>query len=484
MKTLRDIPMLSGARLDGHASQFREEHGDFFLRVQRECGDIGTFRFFNVRVVVVSSPEVIHEVLVERAKSFEKGLAFRMQFHTVAGKGLFTSAGDLWRRQRKLMSPLFQPAAVRGYADMMNTVIARYLDGWRDGAVIDAGREMSRITMAVTGKALFDSDEFDDADEVGAAVQTVFEFLSEQAGSNSLIARAALGGMLVALGELPPWADALRERAIARLATPPRWLTAKGRALHAAIALLDAKIQQFIDDRRRAGPKRDLLTALLAARDDDGSVMTDHQLRDEAFTLFVAGYETTAIGATWTLALLGRHPEIYRRWKAEAAALGGRVPTADDAPRLGYAARMFKEAMRLYPPGFIIDRATTEEVEIGGYLLPKNTAIIISPYAFHRRPDLWPDPERFDPERFTPEAEAARPRLAWLGFGAGPRVCIGAQFAALEAQLLFAQIAQRFDLTLVSLDPLRASFESGLRPATPVLMRVRHADRHDRGDSP
>jgi cytochrome P450 len=468
--------MLSGERLDGHASQFRKERGDIFVRVQRECGDIGMLRFLNARLVVVSSPEMIHEVLVERARSFDKTLMLRMMFYPVTGYGLFTSGGDLWRRQRRLMSPLFHPAAVTGYADMMNAVIARQLDRWHDGAVIDLSQEMTRVTMAVASKALFDADALDDADELGAAVRTMFHFLSEQGASTSLVARSALGGMLFTLGALPPWADALRERAIVHLSTPLRWPTPKSRRLHEAMALLDAKVQQFIDDRRRAGlTRRDILTALIAARDEDGGMMTDRQLRDEVLTLFIAGHETTATGTTWALSALARYPEVYRRWKAEAAALGGRIPTAGDAPALGYTTGVFRESLRLYPPGFMLDRVATEDVEIGGYLLPKGTLVILAVYALHRRPDLWPDPERFDPDRFSPEAEAARPKLAWLGFGAGPRVCIGAQFGTLEAQLLLTQIAQRFELEPLSLDPVPAAFESALRPAKPILLRVRRA---------
>jgi cytochrome P450 len=233
----------------------------------------------------------------------------------------------------------------------------------------------------------------------------------------------------------------------------------------------------MIEERRRVGSGRaDLLSRLLAARDeDDGSGMTERQVRDEVVTLFVAGHETTATSTTWALHFLSRHPEAYRRWKAEAAALGGRIPTADDAPRLGYTLGVFKEALRLYPAAPALDRVAVEDVTVGGYRLPRKTMVVVCPYALHRQPHLWPDPERFDPDRFSAEAEASRPRLAWLPFGAGPRVCIGAQFAALEAQLLLAQIARRFDLEPVDQNPVGVDFRSVLRPARPVRLRVRRA---------
>lgn len=470
--------MLSGQqRLDGHAAEFRRTRGDLFNRMHRENGDVSRLRFFSVNAVSITSPELIHDVFVEKARLFEKSLALRMAFYPLAGKGLFTSEGELWRRQRKLMAPLFYPAAVRGYATMMNDVISRYLDTWEDGQIIDAGREMTRITMAVVGKVLFDSDTFDDADELGAAIQVMFEHLTQQGASAALILRATLGVQLLELGQLPPWADKLRGETIDWLSRPIPWPTAARRRLFAAIATLDRCVQDMIDERRRAASDRnDLLTRLLRARDeDDGAVMTDRQIRDEAVTLFVAGHETTATSTTWALHFLSRNPGVYRRWKQEVAGLGGRLPSPDDAPNLLYTTGVFKEALRLYPPAFLLDRVSMEDVDVGDYHIPRHTPIFVCPYSLHRRPELWPDPERFDPDRFTPEAEARRPRLAWLPFGAGPRVCIGASFATLEAQLLLARIAQRFELEATYHDPMGVNFLSALHPARPVRLRVRRA---------
>jgi len=475
MKTLRDIPVLSGQTWDGHSSEFRKSRGEIFLRIQRELGDIGAIRFFNVPIVVLSSPELVHEALIEKAKSFEKSLATKMMFYPFAGKGLFTSEGELWRRQRKLMAPLFHPGAVSGYASQMNAVITRCLDRWRDGEVIDVGKEMTRITMAVVGKVLFDADTSDEADEIGAAIRVMFDHLADQAGSLSIVLRATLAGALLDLGSLPPSADRLRSAAIDRLVKPLPLPTTKSRRVRNAVKLLDRTVQRMIDERRRAGRERDdLLSRLLAARDeDDGSLMSDRQVRDEAVTLFVAGHETTATGMTWALYFLSRRPDVYRRWKAEVRALDGRMPTAEDAARLEYSRGIFKEAIRLYPPAFAFDRIVVEDVVIGDYLLPRKTAIIIAPYAIHRREASWPDAERFDPTRFAAESEAMRPRAAYLPFGLGPRVCIGASFAQLEAELLLAQIAQRFEFEPMDLAPVGPSFVTALRPDRAVMLRVR-----------
>lgn len=474
-RALADVPLLSGKGWSGHAGEFKRSQGGLFLRMARETGDMGRMYFFNVPIVVLSSPELVHEAFIEKAKSFEKSLATKLMFYPFAGKGLFSSEGELWRRQRRLMAPFFHPGAVRGYAPTMNAVIARCLDGWRDGQVIDAAQEMTRITMAVAGKIFFDIDPSGEADELSEAIRAMFDYLGEQSGSLSIVVRAVTAGLISEIPGLPPAAERVRSAVIEKLGMPIPWPVASRRRVIAGVKALDRLVERTIAERRRAPQKRDdVLSRLLSARDeDDGSFMTDRQVRDEIITLFVAGHETTATGMTWSLHFLSRGPEAYRRWKEEVSALGGRMPTGEDSARLEYTRGVFKEALRLYPPAFAFDRVVAEDVEIGGVLLPKRTGIIVSPYAMHRREALWPDPERFDPARFAAEAEAARPRAAYIPFGIGPRVCIGASFAQLEAELLLAQIAQRFELEAVDHEPIGPNFTTALRPDRPVRLRVR-----------
>jgi cytochrome P450 len=291
----------------------------------------------------------------------------------------------------------------------------------------------------------------------------------------SIVARALAAGLLSEIPGLPPAADRIRSAVIDKLGTPIPWPIASRRRVINAVKALDGMVHRTIAERRRSGQKRDdVLSRLLLARDeDDGSFMTDRQVRDEIVTLFVAGHETTATGMTWSLYFLSRGPEAYRRWHEEVGALGGRTPTAEDSARLEYTRGAFKEAVRLYPPAFAFDRVAAEDVEIGGVLVPRTTGIIISPYAVHRREATWPDPERFDPARFSAAAEAQRPRAAYLPFGIGPRVCIGASFAQLEAELLLAQIAQRFELEAVDSEVIGPDFTTALRPDKPVRLRVR-----------
>jgi cytochrome P450 len=476
MRALSDVPALpSTGLLSGNANEFRRERGDFFVRMHDTVGDVGVLRIFRFPVLSIVSPELLHEVFVEKARSFEKTLALRIAFYPLAGNGLFTAEGELWRAQRRRMAPLFHPTAVRGYGDAMSEVVDRCLSTWRDGQVIDAGKEMTKITMAVVGKVLFGVDTLDETDEMGAAITVMFNYLADEGGSFSLTSRTALLGALQGIPSLPPWADRARDRFREFVMSPHRWPLPGMRKLASAIDTLDRHIAGMIDERRRSQvQKDDVLSRILSAQDEDGSRMTDRQARDEAVTLFVAGHETTATSTTWSLYFLSRNPDVYRRHKAEVARLEGSL-SADDAPRLPYTIGVFKEALRLYPPAFVLDRISVEDVTLGDIHVPKQTTLLISPYALHRRPSLWPDPLRFEPDRYLPEAEAQRPRMAWLPFGAGPRVCIGAQFATQEAMLVLARIAQRFHLEAVDKEPIGPSYSTALRPERPVMLRVHKA---------
>jgi cytochrome P450 len=247
---------------------------------------------------------------------------------------------------------------------------------------------------------------------------------------------------------------------------------AEGEALRRALAVLDERVGRMIDARRARGLERpDLLTRLLAARDDDGEPMSDRQVRDEVLTLFIAGHETTAAALAWALYELARAPSLYEAVEAEADALSG-PPGAGDLPRLALATRVFKEALRKYPPVYLVGRDAVADTELAGARIPRDTNVSFSPYSLHFRPDLWPEPARFEPARFTPEAEAARHRYAYLPFGAGPRVCIGMGFALLEGPLVLATMLRHARFEALGPDEPVAS-SATLRPRRGVPMRVR-----------
>lgn len=463
--------------MGGVRDQFRLMQSDRLgglRRFNETPGDIGRFAFVFGDVVLVNTPELVHDVLVTKAKSFEKSPILRGSLYPLAGEGLFTSEGDLWRRQRKLMAPMFQHGALRHFAEDMTSCAERAAKTWRDGEVVDMARETTRITMAIAGRTLFSEDLFGDADELGAALTTALDWAGVQSSSLTLIvqARIAIGLELVA-DRLPKGLGA-RARALAdRAIVPILWPGERTRGLEAALDLLEGRVRGMIAERRvsRTAP-RDLLTLLLEARDDDdGAVMTDKQVRDELLTLFVAGHETTATALAWALMLLAQHPDIYARVRAEVDAIG-RVPTADDLPRLGLCLRVFKESLRLFPPVYLFGRVAMADVEVGDYALPKGTVVLVSPFSLHRRPELWKEADRFDPERFLPENEARRHKTAFLPFSAGPRTCIGNTFALMEGPLVLATLLHHADIALC--DPKGAEPEPSatLRPRGGIPMRL------------
>jgi cytochrome P450 len=306
------------------------------------------------------------------------------------------------------------------------------------------------------------------------------DWAGEQPTRPTLVAQArALIGLRLVAERLPAGAAATVRRLAGRLTVPILWPGARTRRLRVAVALLDARVARMIADRRaRSEGRPDLLSLLLSARDEEtGAAMPDRQVRDEVLTLFVAGHETTATGLSWALWLLARHPDVYAALRAEVDALG-RVPTADDLRRLPLATRVFKEALRLYPPVYLFGRVAIADVDVGPYRLPSGTVVLISPFALHRRPELYPEPDRFLPERFLPEAESARPRSAYLPFSAGPRTCIGNHFALLEGPLVLATVLGAVDLeTLPGHETVEMAPHATLRPQGSVPLRVRRRAR-------
>jgi cytochrome P450 len=474
--TLRDIPLVSGAEgWRGHTTEFERDRFAFLKRIGNEVDDIGRLRFITRDIIMVNSPASIHEVLVEKARSFEKSPMIRIALYPLAGEGLFTSGGQLWRRQRRLMAPVFHQPKIDALAPAMVECARRTCDSWTDDAVLNVANETTRITMAVAGSTLFGIDTFDEADTLGQALTVALEW-ADYASTSLLMAlqvelRLALLG---ATASAPPVRRTL-DGMLTWLEAPVLWPTRRNRELRQAIAVLDARVQRMIDARRAAAePSQDLLSHLLTARDeDDGGLMSDKQVRDEILTLFVAGHETTANGLAWAIYSLVRQPELYARARAVVDGLGGRLPSLADLGRLEFLTRAFKEALRLYPPVYLFARISVAEVTVAGRVVPDRSIVLLSPWTVQRRADLWPEPTRFDPDRFAPELEATRPTDAWIPFSDGPRVCIGAHFAQLEAPLVLATLLQRADFTLTDDREIVPDESATLRPRGGMPMRVK-----------
>lgn len=474
--SLDPLPLIPGANRLGHAHLFRTDRMRF-LRSAAATGPVARMRFLHRRAVAVSSPQTAHEVLVEHAASFEKSPGLRLVLRDLAGDGLFTSEGELWRRQRRLMSPLFHQSQLTTYATTMSAISRAALARMRDGESVDLAHEMMRITMAVVAATLFGADTDAQAEDIGDALTVALKWIDDSLASPALAVHLEL---IEATERVHPHVPAalknLRRRIEAAVREPFLLPGRKGPQHVAAIRTLDARIGAMIDDRRASPSARaDLLTRLLLARDTEGGRgegMSDQQLRDEAMTLFVAGHETTANALAWSFYLLSRNPEARARVQAEADAFGPDGPSTFAPERLAYTTRVFKEALRLYPPLVVLGRRSLQPVTIGGLTIPARTLVFVNVYGVHTLPDVWPDPDRFDPERFLPEHEARRPKGAWMPFGVGPRVCIGNAFALMEGPIVLATLMRnaRFE---VEVREIAADAFATLRPKGGVHARVR-----------
>jgi cytochrome P450 len=408
----------------------------FYTNLARTYGDVASYRTGGETVFFVNSPRHIRDILVTHNRNFIKGRGLQRS-KRLLGEGLLTSEGAVHLRQRRLMQPAFHRDRIAGYGGTMVAHADRMRNAWTDGATLDIAREMNRLTLSVVGKTLFDADVDLQAAEVGDALTGVME---------------TFWMMML------PFADVLE-----RLPVPSM------RRARTARARLDAIIYGMIADRRASGRDHgDLLSMLLTAQDeDDGGVMTDRQVRDEAMTIFLAGHETTANALTWTWYLLGGAPGVEARLHAEIdRVLHGRLPTMADIQALPYVERIVTESMRLYPPAWIIGRRAMAEYPIDPYAAPAGSILLMSPYVMQRDTRYYAEPERFDPDRWTPDFRATLPRFAYFPFGGGPRQCIGESFASMELSLMLATIAQQWRLRLVPGHPVV--------PQPLVTLRTKH----------
>jgi cytochrome P450 len=422
----------------------------FLEKCSREYGDVVSLRIFHIPIVLLANPTDIEAVLSKNSANFLKARDYRAM-KAVLGEGLLTSEGSFWQKQRKLMQPAFRHENIATYAETMVEATSRMLDGWRNGETRDVQAEFMAVTLEIVTKVLFGSVIPGDAATVAQSLTIMMEDFNRQAGLAFL------------LPESVPIPTFFR--------------------LKRAIEQVDAMIYKLVDSRRAerraaqngngVAPRHDLLEMLLSAQDEAGSEMTNEQVRDEVMTLFLAGHETTANALSWTWYLLAQHPDIAKKLAAEMdSALHGRPPSASDAARLPYTEMVIKESMRVYPPVWAIGRQSIKPFDAGGYHLPAKSNVVILQWTLHRDPRYWIDPEVFDPERWSPEGVRYKPvpRFAYFPFGGGPRVCIGAGFAMMEAILLLATVAQRYRMDLAPKQKVRMLPSVTLRPRRGIKM--------------
>jgi cytochrome P450 len=419
----------------------------FNLGIAREFGDVAYYRVGPLKVYQFNHPDLARQILVDQPEKFQKPQFVKRAFRPFAGNGLLTSDGAFWRQQRKLIQPAFHHKHVATYADVMVDRALRMLDSFQDGQVRVIDADMTKLTLGIVVKTLFGTDITTEADEVGRLMTAVLD------GSNQRINSAL---------QVPEWVPTRRNLREKR-----------------ALATLDALLQNLIRARRASGGDGgDLLSILLSAVDEDsGARMSDRQLRDEMMTLFLAGHETTANALTWTWYLLSQHPEVEAKLERELQhVLAGSPPTATDLQNMPYTEMVIRESMRLYPPAPGFTREPIEDIDIGGYEVPKGSLVAVITYALHRDARFFDDPERFDPERFASGWEDRIPRFAYLPFGGGPRVCIGNGFAMMEARLILATIAQRYQLSLEPGQEVVPMQLVTVRPKNGIRMRLKRRD--------
>jgi cytochrome P450 len=419
----------------------------------RKFGRAAHYKILTHNVVLLHDPSDIREVLVDKAHLFVKERT-QKRMKILLGEGLITADGELHKRHRRIAAPAFHRQRIQAYAGTIVSHAADMAAEWQPGKKIDVAAEMMRLALQITARTLFDTEVTPEISTINDEANAVMDMY------NDLVAMPNAELLLRTRMPVP---------VLTRFRRSKRRLDA---VVDSMIATKQAESAKAAKEGRPVGS--DLLSMLIAARDDEAgsalqnkmsSKMSSKELRDEVLTIFLAGYETVANALAWTWLLLGQNPGAESKLHAELdSALGGRLPTLEDLPRLPYAEMVVAESMRLYPPAWAMGRMSIADVEIGPYKLPKGTFLFFSQYIVHRDPKYFPEPEIFRPERFTPEAKASRPKFAYFPFGGGGRQCIGESFAWMEAILVLATMAQKWRLQIVPDQKIALQPKITLRP--------------------
>jgi len=436
--TIARIPSLPGLPVLGNLIAFSRDR----LGLQDQAARLGPLvrmSLVNIPVYIISCADLARDLLVDRAASLQKSAGLQF-LRPLLGDGLLTSEGEPHRHHRKLLAPAFTPKRIASYGEIMVHETREQLARWSPGDRIDLADEMMEMTLAIAGRTLFGVDVRRDASVVARALELAMHAVFDNMTS------------LVRLGY--------------------RWPLPRHLRMKRAVRMLDQVVYRLVaEGRAHATDRGDVLSMLLLARDeDDGSALTDRQVRDEVMTLLLAGHETTANTLIWTWYELGRNPGALARLEAEIQrVIGTRPITTDDLAAMPWNAAVLDEAMRLHPPAYIIGREAASDIELAGHSFPAGSTLLVNIRGIHRRADYFPDPFAFRPERMLADARKLRPRHHYLPFGAGPRICIGSHFALVEAQLVLATMVQHAKLrglpSTVTAEPLVTLRARGGMPA-------------------
>lgn len=423
-------------------NDLKQDSLKYLLHYTNTYGDIVHYRADAWSMILINHPNYIKHVLQDNPQNYTKaGTPDLLMLKPMLGSGLMTSEGESWAQQRHLLQPGFHRERIDAFGTLMTEATHKMLDQWQPfaarGEPLEIADQMTRLTLQIVAQALFSTEMSHEADNFGQAVGIMNEFMAH----------------------FNPYDPA------------------RMRQFQAAIATLNQLVHTIIQNRHRQNEDLgDLLSMLMLAQDETGEGMSDRQIQDQVCTLLMAGHETTAKALTWTLYLLDQHPAVERQLRQELRIiLAGRTATCRDLPNLSYTWMVIQEAMRLYPPVWSMSRLCRKDDEMGGYHIPAGSLVLISPYAMHRHPAFWKNPDQFDPDRFNPETVNARVSYAYLPFGGGQRQCIGRAFASVETQLVLATILQRYYLNLVPGHPVEPEALVTLRPQFNLPMFVHSA---------
>ncbi len=445
-KTAKPLPKVSGGWFMKNSLDVKKDIIGFVEKNQKLHGDIFRTEVISHSLCFTTNPDYVKYILQENNRNYIKSFGYEV-LKIFLGNGLLTSEGDFWRQQRRLAQPAFHREKLEALTKQMTASAEKLVQKWKNkynyGGVITITDEMNEVTLDIVAEALFGVNVSGKLEEIRNAVSVSNHFAMDR---------------------------------IKRAVRIPLWFpTPANRQFNSESKKFDKMIYGIIDSRRNESDKHnDLLSMLMGAQDEEtGERMSDLQLRDEIMTIFIAGHETTAIALSWLWFLLSQNPEAEEKLRNELkTVLNGKTPSFEDLPKLKYTKMVVEETLRLYPPAWIVGRRPLEDDVVGGYLLPKGINVLMVSYLIHRHPDYWENPNKFEPERFSPERAASIKKYSYFPFGGGPRLCIGNNFAMMEAQLVVATILQHFHFTMAQnsvplLEPLIT-----LRPQGGIKMNI------------